>query len=90
MAFCKRTSGNWEKKCADWANCKGCPCCKGDAAACDEPEQAQVMWGPGIKPPPVMKAPEPAKGVQKKESPPQKQVSKEKKPQQQEAPKSMK
>jgi len=75
MAFCKRTSGNWEKKCADWANCKGCPCCKGDAAACDEPEQVV----------------EQVKGVQKKESPPQKQVSKKKAPaQQQEAPKSMK
>jgi len=74
MAFCKRTSGNWEKKCADWANCKGCPCCKGDAAACDEPEQVV----------------EQAKGVQKKESPPQKQVTKNKVPQQQEAPKSMK
>jgi hypothetical protein len=41
MAFCKRTQGNWEKKCADWANCKGCPCCKGGAADCDAPEQQE-------------------------------------------------
>ena len=38
MAFCKRTQGNWATKCADWATCKGCPCCKG---GCDDVEESK-------------------------------------------------
>jgi len=64
MAFCKRTQGNWEKKCADWANCKGCPCCKGDAAACDAPEQDYQQQ----------------KAVQKQEAPQKKQVAEKQEP----------
>jgi len=74
MAFCKKTQGNWEKKCADWANCKGCPCCKGDAAACDVAPEAAVQQ---------------EKAVQKQEAPQKKQAAKKQEPAK-EAPKSMK